>query len=170
LSVKSADDVSGLGGVVPGVGAGRLVANQAVNNDPLGILSDGKLAEGYGPVFSNGVGNGMYQLDLGKVKAVSSISSWSFNQGGNRGRQLVTVYGSAAATDPGWNVRDRSRFVPLGSIDTGSLAAGRFTGASLRAPDGGSLGDFRWIVWVAAPISEAGENTAWQEFSVECGD
>jgi hypothetical protein len=170
LSVKSADDVSGLGGVVPGAGAGRVVANLAVNNDPLGILSDGKLAEGYGPVFSNGVGNGMYQLDLGKVKAVSSISSWSFNQGGNRGRQLVTVYGSASATDPGWNVRDRSRFVPLGSIDTGSLAAGRFTGASLRAPDGGSLGDFRWIVWVAAPISEAGENTAWQEFSVGSGD
>jgi hypothetical protein len=144
-----------------------LTANPDVSNGPLTLLADGGLAEGYGAVFGNGVDSGAFMIDLGTVKSIQAISSWSFNQNGNRGRQSVTLYGSSAAAHPGWNVGDASRFVPLGSIDTASLGAAAFTASSLRAPKGQSLGDFRWIVWHTSPVTGMGENTAWQELSVE---
>ena len=106
-------------------------------------------------------------MDLGSAKPVAAISSWSFNQNDNRGRQLVTIYGSNAETDPGWNVKDAKKFTPLGSIDTASLPAAKFTAASLRAPSGSALGSFRWIAWETSPASATAENTAWQEFHVE---
>jgi hypothetical protein len=39
----------------------------------------------------------------------------------------------------------------------------------LRASAGSSLGQFRWIVWAVSPVTESGggENTAFQELSVE---
>lgn len=146
---------------------GVVTANRAVNNEPLTILTDGKLAEGYGPVFANGVRNGAYKLDLGGVKPVHAITSWSYNQNSSRGRQIVTLYGSDAATDPGWDTRDASRFTPLGSFDTASVPPDRFTVAALCAPEGQTLGAFRWIVWECQPVTQLLENTAWQEFSVE---
>jgi membrane-associated protease RseP (regulator of RpoE activity) len=133
-------------------------------------LGDGLLAKDYGPVFPNGVHLGAYKLDLGAVQSIAAVSSWSFNQHGNRGRQRVTIYGSNSATDPGWNLSDAGKFTPLGSIDTASLPAAPFTAASLRAPSGGTLGSFRWIVWAGAPVTDLKEHTAWQEFSVERAD
>jgi hypothetical protein len=168
LRAESAATPAGLRTLVPQVVKSRAIsANQAVNNDPLTILADGKLAEGYGPVFSNGVRNGAYKLDLGGLNPVQAITSWSFNQNGNRGRQVFTLYGSNSATDPGWNVDDAAKFTPLGSLDTASLAAAKFTATSLCAPAGQSLGSFRWIVWETSPVSRLDENTAWQEFRVE---
>jgi hypothetical protein len=144
-------------------------ASQAVSNHPLEILGDGRLEPSYGAVFANGIQGACYKLDLGTVEPVSAVNSWSFNQNGNRGRQRMTLYGSNSATDPGWNIADASKFTPLGSIDTAAAAVAPFTASSLRAPSGASLGSFRWIVWATAPVTDAGENTAWQEFSVETG-
>ena len=130
-------------------------------------MAEGARAEGYGVVFGNCVDGAAFMIALGTVKSIGAISSWSFNQNGNRGRQSVTLYGSNAASHPGWNVGDASRFVPLGSIDTASLGDAAFTASSLRAPKGQSLGKFRWIVWLTSPVTGMGENTAWQELSVE---
>lgn len=153
--------------VPPASEVGAVTANHPVNNEPLSVLTDGKLAENYGPVFGNGTRNGAYKLDLGTVKPVQSVTSWSFNQNGNRGRQRVTLYGSDSTPDPGWNTEDAARFTPLGSLDTVSLPKDRFTAVALCAPAGQSLGSFRWIVWECEPVSDLLENTAWQEFSVE---
>ncbi|MBM4155420.1 MAG: signaling protein [Lentisphaerae bacterium] len=136
-------------------------------NDPVASLVDGRLARGYGPVYPNGVSDGAYRIDLGAVGAVSAVTSWSFNQGGHRGRQFVTLYGSASPADPGWDVADRARFVPLGTIDTAAAPAAAFTAASLRARSGSTLGRFRWIVWRVHPVTPIGENTAFQELAVE---
>jgi hypothetical protein len=144
-----------------------LLSNPEVSNGPLTLLTDGQLADGYGAVFANGVDGGAFMIDLGTVKSVQAISSWSFNQNGNRGRQSVTLYGSNSATHPGWNVDDSSCFVPLGSIDTASLADAAITASSLRAPKGKSLGKFRWIVWHSSSVTGMGENTAWQELRIE---
>jgi hypothetical protein len=141
-------------------------ARPAIANDPLDVLSDGNLARSYGPVFGNGVRQGAYRLDLGAVKPVAAITSWSFNQNGNRGRQLVTIFGSDSPTDPGWNTKDRSRFVPLETIDTASLPSANFSAASLRARSERTLGNFRWIVWSVDPVTELLENTAFQELEV----
>ena len=141
-------------------------ANQRTTNDALQNLTDGKLARAYGPVFGNGIRSGAYMLDLGAVKPVAVISSWSFNQKGNRGRQLVTLFGSDSLTHPGWDLKERSRFVPLGSIDTASLADASFYAASLQARPGRSLGNFRWIVWSVEPTTDLLENTAFQELEV----
>ena len=166
--VESAAAAEGFSRLIPPVTpAGTVSARPETRNEPLGNLVDGRLARDYGPVFANGVRDGVYRLDLGSVKPVGAVTSWSFNQNNNRGRQIVTVYGSSTAPDPGWNVQDRERFTPLGTLDTASLPTADFIAASLRAPAGRSLGDFRWIVWESRPLNAIDENTAWQEFAVE---
>src|SRR6185312_6174868 len=43
-----------------------ITTKPTTQNDPVTILFDGKLAEGYGPVFANGTSGGAYKVDLGK--------------------------------------------------------------------------------------------------------
>ncbi len=145
----------------------RVTANQKTSNDPLTSLTDGKLVAEFGPVFANGIRNGAYKMDLGSVQSVSAITSWSYNRMEIRGAQKLVLYGSRAATDPGWDLK---QFVSLGTIDTGKTKA-TFTAASLRAGAGRTLGEFRWIVWAVSPVTKTrgGENTAFQELSVEFG-
>jgi len=147
-------------------GFGRKVAsNHATSNAPVRSLMDGRLAKNAGAVFTNGVKDGAYKLDLGAVKPVKSVTSWSHDHAGRRGAQILKVYGSDSATDPGW---DLGKFTELGAIDTSDKKAA-FTAASLRDSEDEFLGKFRWIVWAVSPVNEigGGENTAYQEFSVE---
>ena len=145
----------------------KITANQKTNNDPLATLSDGKLSDGYGPVFPNGVKNGAYKMDLGTSEAVTAITSWSHKTRGRRGAQSITIFGSNSATDPGWDISDKSLFTPLGTISTKGQKLQDYTALSKRAPKGKSLGTFRWIIWQNAPVTKAQENTAFQEFHVE---
>ena len=102
ISTETADDAKGFTKLIPSPSKNiTITASQQVDNDPLNILTDGILAAGYGPVFTNGIQLGIYKMNLGSAQPVSSISSWSFNQNGNRGRQFVTIYGSNFETDPG---------------------------------------------------------------------
>jgi hypothetical protein len=168
IATETASDAKGFTKLIPSPSKDATVtASQKVDNDPIAILTDGVIASGYGPVFANGVRNGAYKMDLGTAKTVAAISSWSFNQNGNRGRQLVTIYGSNSESDPGWNTADAKKFTPLGSIDTASVPAANFTAASLRAPSAASLGTYRWIVWQSSPATANVENTAWQELLVD---
>ncbi|MDF7800404.1 right-handed parallel beta-helix repeat-containing protein [Pontiellaceae bacterium B1224] len=166
--VDTADSESGFS-KLPLRGASSFVvtAKPKTNNEPLETLVDGKLAENFGAVFGNGVNNGLYKIDLGAPTPVHAITSWTHNQNGSRGVQKLTLYGSNDVVDPGWELDD---YTPLGTIDTGKTA-GKFTAASLRAVDGQKLGTFRWIVWAVSPVHErgGGENTAFQEFTVERG-
>jgi hypothetical protein len=146
---------------------GVVTAKRQTNNDPLSILTDGSLAKGYGPVFGNGVRNGAYKMDLGASKSVGAVTSWSFNQDGRRAHQILTIYGSNAESDPGWNLDDPSRFKPLASIDANLPDSSEFLATSLRAKSGKSLGSFRWIVWKVEPLNSTVENTAFQELAVE---
>ena len=148
---------------------GKITANQKTNNDSLATLTDGKLGTGFGPIFGNGIKNGAYKMDLGKSQPVTAITSWSHQTSGKRGAQTVTIFGSNSPTDPGWNLADKSRFTPLGTLSTGGQKLQNFTALSRHAPEGKSLGTFRWIIWQASPITKASENTAFQELSVEFG-
>ncbi len=170
IVVESAATASGFARLVPASApAGSVSAKPATQNEPLASLVDGRLARNYGPVFGNGTRDGAYKLDLASSRPIQAITSWSFNQNGNRGRQAVTIYGSHSATDPGWNTEDAARFTALGTVDTASLPAAEFQAISLRARAGQSLGSFRWIVWRVSPVTGLGENTAFQELSVELG-
>jgi hypothetical protein len=153
---------------VPAPRTFALSTSTKTKNDPLNSLLDGKLARSYGPVFANGVQSGAYKMDLGRVKAVKAISSWSHRMG-RRGAQRLTLYGSASNRDPGWN---SDAWTPIGSIDTRGSKGELFSAASLRAAGGETLGSFRWIIWQAAPVSPAGggEHTAFQELQVECAE
>lgn len=164
--VESAETADGFRELKPAGSSGHFTANQKTSNDPLVSLGNGALSAGIGPVFPNGVGNGAYRIDLGSAKPVQSVTSWSHNYKGARGAQKLAIYGSKAATDPGW---DLEKLTLLGTIDTTERAKSEFTAASLRAGEGGSLGTFRWIVWAVAPVTSAGggENTAFQELAVE---
>lgn len=149
---------------LPASPAGPVTANRETRNDPLSSLTDGKLAKAIGPVFANGIRNGAYRMDLGAVKPVSAITSWSHNWKGIRGAQHVTLYGSNSSTDPGW---DLSKFTPLGTIESSGHKRAQYSAVSLRSRAGQSLGSFRWIVWAVSPISAKVENTAFQELAVE---
>lgn len=169
LAVEASDTADGFSKLVlPATPRQRVSANQDTNNEPIATLTDGKLAQNYGAIFGNGIRNGAYKIDLGTKNPIAAITSWSV-QTGARGTQKATLYGSNSVTDPGWNVANRSSFQPLGSIDTSSLNSKTFIAASLRAPDGQSLGQYRWIVWSVSPVTSAGggENTAMQELAVE---
>ncbi len=150
--------------------AGIVTCRPAPRNNPLAVLTDGALATDYGPVFANGERQGIYRMDLGSARSITSISSWSYSQNGNRGQQRFTLYGSPSDSDPGWNTSDADRFTPLSSLDTRSPETARFVVTSLRAPAGRTLGRFRWIIWETLPVTDLDENTAWQEFQVESSD
>lgn len=164
--IETAASADGFKKLLPGHALGRKVTtNQKTSNDPLRTLTDERLEKSFGPIFGNGIHNGAYKMDLGAAKGVSAITSWSHNQAGRRGAQKLTIYASNAEADPGW---DLSQYKALGTVDTG-VAKGNFTAASLRAADGQTLGDFRWIVWAVSPVRSGGggENTALQELAVE---
>lgn len=167
VQAESSDSPEGFKRLVPVASPGMKIRSQVpTNNDPLSTLLDGKLAAGYGPVFGNGV-HGRYKADLGAVVQVRAVTSWSYNQGGNRGAQSVTLFGSNQEADPGWDTSDVSKFTALGTIDTRGLPATPYTAVSLRATTGQELGRFRWIVWDPAPVTSLGENTAFLELKVE---
>ena len=169
IGTETANDAKGFTKLIPAAMKDATVtASQKVDNDPLGVLTDGALNAGYGPVFANGIQLGIYKMDLGATKPVSAISSWSFNQNDNRGRQLVTIYGSNAESrsrlerqgreevHPAW--QHRYRLAARRPIHRRLAArAVRFHRSALSA---GSPGK-------PHPANSTAENTAWQEFHVE---
>ena len=145
-------------GVVPA----KVSANAAkMNNEAVACLVDGKIVDNMGPLFDNGVVTGMYKLELAKVTPIAQVNTYS--RGGVRGRQNFVLYGSAAATDPGWNVADAKLFTPIGTVDARQDAEWKAT--SIRASDGKPLGSYRWLVWAVFPINDA-ENAVYQELQV----
>ena len=143
------------------------VCEPGTSNEPPAVLGDGKLARNYGPVFGNGV-RGLYKLDLGAARCLAQVNTWSYNQGGNRGRQRFVLYGSTAVGDPGWNTEDAGTFTPIADVDTGKHAGATFVATSIRRSGDKPLGSYRWLLWAIAPISSVagGENTAFQEIQV----
>ena len=146
-----------------GVPLRALTTRPATTNEPVASLSDGRLAKTYGPVFPNGVAGGAYKVDLGGPVNVARITTWSFNQNGNRGPQRFAVFGSNATGDPGW---DPATLTPIAEVDTTGQSAGQSLATSIQRAGGGPLGVFRWLVWVTEPVTSAGENAAFQEFEV----
>jgi len=135
------------------------------NNDPLANLTDGKVADGFGPIFANGIESGMYKFDLTKITTIAQVNT--FSSGTARARQNFVLYGSAAASDPGWNVADAAAFTPLIAVDTRQGVPSAFEATSIRRGDGKPLGAYRWLVWAVFPVTDANaENTAFQELQV----
>ncbi len=134
--------------------------NVQIRNEPLATLTDGKLVINYGPVFANGIDNGMYRLDLGAVEAVSEIKTYSVAQG-DRAHQVFCLFGSASADDPGFDVWNRGRYTFIARVDTHAESYSKYMASSVHGP----IGVFRWLVWVVEPINEK-ENSAFQEFDV----
>ena len=141
-----------------------ITAQPPTRNDPVATLADGTLAETYGPIFGNEVVGGAYKVDLGRAIEIAAVNTWSFNQNGNRGAQRFALFGSSAADDPGWDI---AKFAPIIEVDTRGTPVEKFQGTSVRGADSKPAGAFRWLLWIAYPVTAAGENTAFQEFQVE---
>jgi hypothetical protein len=136
------------------------VGGAKTNNEPVESLVDGKIGNGMGPMFANG-DCGMYKLDLAAVTSIAQINTYS--RGGERGRQNFVLYGSSAASDPGWNVADAKLFTPVIAVDARQDAECK--GTSIRFSDGKPLGRYRWLVWAVFPVNDS-ENTVYQELQV----
>ena len=142
----------------------KVFAGGAVpNNDPVESLTDGKVTKGFGPIFANGVDNGMYKLDLAAVKSIAQVNS--FSSGRTRARQSFVLYGSNAASDPGWNVADATVFTRVIAVDSRPVVLTEYEATSIRHSAGKPLGSYRWLVWAVSPVTGeiGGENTAFQE-------
>ncbi|MCF7674737.1 MAG: alpha-L-fucosidase [Akkermansiaceae bacterium] len=139
----------------------------ATRDGPLDALIDGKVAKDSGPIFANGVDNGMYKLDLAAAKSVGRINTFS-SSGRHRAKQNFVLYGSNAATDPGWEVADTAAFSPIAAVDTRQSEPKEYVATSLRRSDGRPLGTYRWLVWAVFPVNGeiGGENSAYQELQV----
>lgn len=141
-----------------------LLTSETTKNDPVSILSDGKISEGYGPVFANGSTNGIYKVDLEEAKEIKSVTAWSFNQDARRARQAFVLYGSSAPTDPGW---DPKGYLAIAEVSASSSGNDKYLATRILDSKGASLGKFRWLVLRTFPISDFVENTSFQEFQVE---
>jgi len=147
----------------------RILAGEpGAMNEPISVLTDGKLARNYGPVFANGVVNGAYKLDLGAAKSIAEVRTFSYNQNNNRGRQRFVLYGSSATSDPGWNAADRRLFTPIFDLDTRKTPPTDFVATSIRQSGEQPLGIHRWLIWAVTPATDnaGGENTAFQEIQI----
>jgi hypothetical protein len=133
-------------------------------NEPPKTLHDGKLAADYGPVFPNGIEVGLYKVDLDAVQDIAAVCTWSHSQNGNRGSQRFALFGSVTTDDPGWEVGDAKRFTPIAQVD--SRSGNQFHATRVQSSSGKSLGSYRWLVWAVGPVTDMGENTAFQEFQV----
>ncbi|MCY2954238.1 MAG: hypothetical protein NTU53_20065 [Planctomycetota bacterium] len=78
------------------------------------------------------------------------------------------LYGSNAASDPGWSVADATAFTLIITVDTRLVKPAEFEATSIRRSDGKPLGSYRWLVWAVSPVTGevGGENTAFQELQV----
>ncbi len=56
--------------------AKTLAGGSPTLNDPIEVLTDGKVVMGFGPIFSNGDNVGMYKLDLANVQPVAQVNTW----------------------------------------------------------------------------------------------
>ena len=135
--------------------------NIQTRNEPLATLTDGKLVINYGPVFANGINNGMYRLDLGEARAISTINTYSVAQG-DRAHQMFCLFGSASADDPGFDVWNKGKYTFIARVDTHAEPYSKYMASSVKGP----IGSFRWLVWAVEPINEIMENSAFQEFDV----
>ena len=137
------------------------------SNDPLGMLTDGQLTRDAGHAFGDGFTTGTYKIDLGSVQTIGQINTFSGGNNQVRARQNFVLYGSAAATDPGWNVQDASQFTPI--IDLAARETDEFDCAatSIRQSSGKPLGRYRWLVWAVTPVTyDGGSNTSIAELQV----
>lgn len=137
------------------------------SNDALAMLTDGQLTRDAGHAFGDGLTKGAYKMDLGAVQAIGQINTFSGGNNHIRARQNFVLYGSAAATDPGWNVQDASQFTPI--IDLVARETDEFDCAatSIRQSAGKPLGSYRWLVWAVTPVTyDGGSNTSFAEVQV----
>jgi hypothetical protein len=74
------------------------------------------------------------------------------------------LFGSITTDDPGWEVGDAKRFTPIAQVD--SRSENQFHATRVQSSSGKSLGSYRWLVWAVGPVTDIGENTAFQELQV----
>jgi hypothetical protein len=137
-----------------------------LNKDAVALLLDGKVALNRGPTFANGVDTGKYRLDLAEARNVSQVNTYA--SGRTRARQSFVLYGSSAASDPGWNVADTTVFTRVVTVDSRPGHMTEYEATSIRRSAGKPLGSFRWLVWAASPTNGeiGGQNTTFEEMQV----
>ena len=67
------------------------------NNDPVECLTDGKVPNGYGPIFANGIECGMHKLDLATVKSIAQAGASTWNAIGIDTLAACTLLGQEMA-------------------------------------------------------------------------
>jgi len=145
----------------------QVTVSTGSSSEPLDMITDGTLDPKRGHSFGDGFASGAYKLDLGSVQAVAQVNTFSRGGDGIRARQNFVLYGSAAASDPGWNVQDGNVFTPIVDLVARKTDELECAATSIRQSGGKPLGHYRWLVWAMTPITyDGGSNTTIQELQV----
>ncbi len=148
---------------IPLLGSSPKLAIEAIttapetSNQPVAVLYDGKIDQNYGPVFQNGTKNGTYIIDLGRMKPIKEIRTFSFDMNGSRGSQKFTVFG---VTDK------NAKPVPIAMVNVNAREGDKYVASKIVTAGRKKLGSYRWLHWVVEPVTRLNENTAFQEFQI----
>ena len=114
-------------------------------------------------------GEGRFIADLGTATPIVRVNTYSWHRS-NRAPQRFTLWGANGATMPQsiFRVGKGSSWTLLASVDSSGLGQGGKHGSTVMAADGGVLGPFRWLLWIAElPVAATQEGTFFTEVSVQ---
>ncbi len=171
--------------------AGQDATIEILDGKP-GWGSDAKqLIDGVGPTtanemlrmfcFGQNTDTGRIRMDLGAVKPVSRINTYSWNNG-NRAPQVYRLYASDGTapnfviTPPREADPTRAGWVKIATIDTRPADFMKKDGGGGQyavgiTDDRGAIGRFRYLLWdIQAATNQPGTSTTYAEFDVEVAD
>ena len=160
--------------MIPLASAGGILAAKQVTvppgttSEPFDCITDGKPVGDpkWGHMFDDGCTNGAYKLDLGSVQGIAQVNTFSGCWDESRAGQNFVLYGSAAESDPGWNVQDAKVFTPIVDL-VARDTVGNYAATSIRQSGGKPLGRYRWLVWAMTPVRhDSGSNTSIEQLQV----
>ena len=150
-----------------------------------------QLIDGVGPTvademsrsffFGQDTNGGRIRMDFGRIKPISRITTFSWNNG-NRAPQVYTLYGSDGAapnfviTPPRAIDPARAGWVRIAAVDTRPPDFMKKDGGGGQyavsiTDDHGPIGSFRYLLWVIQPTTnQPWASTPYAEFDVEVAD
>ena len=148
---------------------GKLMPHKLVRieDGALPVLNDGQLSQNADDLDRNVWFDreGRFNLDLLRPRKITEINAFSWHRF-ERAPQFFTVWGSNLADVPPTDFDEASQaegWDYIGMVQTHPLYDGQVHASSLRSPNGGSMGEYRYLLWISEFV---GNGTFYTEIDV----
>ncbi|HWL93654.1 MAG TPA: glycoside hydrolase family 38 C-terminal domain-containing protein, partial [Phycisphaerae bacterium] len=132
-------------------------------------LNDGEVAQNHDDAgrcvwYDN---EGRFFCDLGRSVNVGQVNTYSWHRS-NRAPQYFSLWGSNEEKMPPAEITHKRQgdWTLLGVVKTDELGQGGVHSSSISG-SGGSLGEYRWLMWIAEDV---GEGTFFTEIDIHASD